>query len=620
MTDTPKNNPETEEGKKAPNFDEEILDAELIPEDDNKAETEETPATDAADEQEEPEDGSDQVEEEDESDNDLEDPDDEDYEYEDDEDQDEETDEETDEAAEDELAEAEEASDGEEPVAAAAPAEPKKKNFRWDSMFLMLLTCITLIRLGYLYITPLDLSAEESYFWDWSRHLDLGYHGHPPLIAWINAAAASILGVSAQAVRIPAVIFGGLGLVGVYFCGRRMFNGEVAFWAVAAWLATPLTAAIGLTMNTEALLLCFWSLALYTLWRTLDNEQPKTFWWLATMLMIALGALSSQLMLAFPALMFGYLLLSADRRHLVKKWPWLMTIGSILCILPNLWWNYQHHWAGFKVATTGSTPTLISYAKELFAQLAMLTPITWLLLIFLFFSLLLRCFRWQKQTKFLFFFSAIGLIAYLGVGYKLGVAPNWPATFYPAGMLLLAAWGCGEIGAGFLNGLRSWFPRGVKLGIALTFIAYLLPFILQLGFLPLGEKDPTAPFKGWQQLGKDVGERLQKQPRADETFILSPLRDYPAATAFYVPGNPQTYQWPDSTEAHASQYTLWTGPVDKLGWDALILHDANTPLPEDLVAAFEKIAPLGEQSIKIGAGGERKYTMWRGENLLSWPE
>lgn len=514
-----------------------------------------------------------------------------------------------------------------EPAAAAMPPQPKKKNFRWDTMFLLLLTCITLIRLGYLYVVPLDLGPDESYYWDWSRQLDLGYYSKPPMIAWINAAATGLLGISAQAVRMPAVLFGALGLIGMYLCGRRIFNGEVAFWAVAAWLATPATAALGLIMATDVLLVCFWSLALYTLWRSIEGPKAKPFWWLLTMILVGLGSLSKQMMLVFPLLMFIYLLFSSDRKYILSRWPWLMTIGSLLFLLPPLWWNFQHDWITFKHTAHHVEPVGTSildhvktFAEFAGSQLGLVTPITWALLSLLILSLLLRFLRWSREIKFLFFFGAVGLLGFVGFSFKQSINPNWPAVFYPATMLLLAAWGRGEISAGFLDGLRKWFPRGVKLGVALTFIAYLLPFILQLGFLPLGKKDPTYRIKGWRELGQQVGEELQQQPRPEQTFILSPLRKYPAEIAFYAPGNPRTYKWPGNPPLVSSQYELWPGPTDKLGWDALILSNAGTPLPADLVAAFEKIVSLGEKRIPIGAAGERKYNLWRGENLLTWPE
>jgi 4-amino-4-deoxy-L-arabinose transferase-like glycosyltransferase len=511
----------------------------------------------------------------------------------------------------------------EEPVTTVA----KPKNMRWDTMFLLLLTCVTLIRLGYLYIVPLDLGPDESYYWDWSRKLDLGYYSKPPMIAWINALSTGLLGVSAQAVRMPAVVFGAIGLIGMYLCGRRMFNGEVAFWGVAAWLATPGTAALGLIMATDVLLVCCWCLALYTLWRAIETDKSNAFWWLLTMLLIGLGSLSKQMMMIFPLLMFAYLLFSADRKRLLSRWPWLTWFGSLLFLLPPLWWNFQHDWITFKHTSHHIEPVGTSmldhvktFAEFVGGQMGLLTPITWLLLLLLAVSLLLKMFRWSRQTKFLFIFGATGLFAFSLMSFKQSINPNWPATFYPAGLLLLAAWGKEQLSAGFSDRLRRWFVPGVKLGIALTFVAYLLPFAMQLSFIPLGKKDPTYRIKGWQELGQQVGETMQQQPRPEETFVISPLRKYPAEIAFYAPGNPTTYKWPGNPPRVSSQYELWPGPVDKLGWDALIIHNADSPLPAELAAIFENVVELGEQSIPIGAAGERKYHLWRGENLLSWPE
>ena len=36
---------------------------------------------------------------------------------------------------------------------------------------------------------PLDLSEDESHYWEWSRHLDYGYYSKPPGIAAVIWAA-----------------------------------------------------------------------------------------------------------------------------------------------------------------------------------------------------------------------------------------------------------------------------------------------------------------------------------------------------------------------------------------------------------------------------------------------
>ncbi len=524
--------------------------------------------------------------------------------------------------------EVEQPTESEEPAAEAAAPVAKPARLRWDLLFLLLLTCVSLLRLGYLYIVPLDLGPDESYYWDWSRRLDLGYYSKPPLIAWVNALSTKLLGISPEAVRIPAVIFGALGLLGMYLCGRRMFSAEVGFWGVAAWLATPGTAALGLIMATDVLLVSCWCLALYTLWRAIEGQRSTGFWAFLTMLLIGAGALSKQMMLVFPLLMFLYLIFSKeDRGQLKQRWPWLMTLGSLLFLLPPLYWNFKNDWITFKhtahhveIVGTSWQDHLKTFGEFVGGQLGLLTPLTWLLLVLLILALLGKMLRWSRQTRYLFIFGGLGLLGFAGFSVKQSINPNWPATFYPAGLLLLAAWGRGQVNAGLIDKLRRLFIPGLKLGVLLTLLAYLLPFLLQLSVLPLGKKDPTSRIKGWSELGQQVGTTLQEQPRPEQTFVLSPLRKYPAEVAFYAPGNPVTYKWPGDPPQISSQYELWPGPIDKLGWDAVIIHNADSPLPPDLIAAFENVVDLGEQSIPIGAAGARKYHLWRGENLLSWPE
>ncbi|HEY5672794.1 MAG TPA: glycosyltransferase family 39 protein [Malonomonas sp.] len=513
-------------------------------------------------------------------------------------------------------------------AAAAGESKAKPANLRWDGYFFLLLFAVSLLRLGYLYIVPLDLGPDESYYWDWSRRLDLGYYSKPPMIAWVNALSTALLGITPQAVRMPAVVFGAVGLLGMYLCGRRLFNAEVAFWGVAAWLATPGAVALGLIMGTDVLLVCCWSLALYTLWRAIETPRAKLHWWLLTMLLVGLGSLSKQMMMLFPVLMILYLLIGGeDRRHLKQRWPWLLWGGSLLFLLPPLWWNFRHDWITFKHTAHHIEPSgtnlldhLKTFGEFVGGQMGLLSPITWLLLVLLLLLLLPLLFKQSRQVRFLFVFGAVGLLGFAGFSFKQSINPNWPATFYPAGLLLLAAWGRDQVNAGFIDRLRKWFVPALKFGVVLTLIAYLLPFVLQLSVIPLGRKDPSGRIKGWSELGQQVGATLQEQPRPEQTFVISPLRKYPAAVAFYTPGHPVTYKWSGNPRLVTSQYDLWPGPVDKLGWDALILHNADSELPKELLEIFENVVPLGEKVIPIGAAGERKYLMWRGENLLFWPE
>ncbi len=52
--------------------------------------------------------------------------------------------------------------------------------------------------------------------------------------------------------------------------------------------------------------------------------------------------------LLFPAILIWLLSSKKLRKVLLRKEPWIGAIIASLCILPVLWWNYQHDWASFK--------------------------------------------------------------------------------------------------------------------------------------------------------------------------------------------------------------------------------------------------------------------------------
>ncbi len=495
----------------------------------------------------------------------------------------------------------------------------------WSRRALILLVTISLWRLLYLFIVPLDLGPDEAYYWDWSRQLAFGYFSKPPMIAWINALTTGTFGISAIAVRLPAVILGAAGLWGLFLAARRLFSSEVGFWALVVWLATPAAAALGLIMATDVLMICCWCLALWTLWHSLEDDLLG--WKLATTLFIGLGTLSKQMMLVFPLLMLIFLIVSPqDRAQLKRPWPWMVTVGGMLFLLPPLWWNSQNDWITLRHTAhniDGSNPDLLTrlstFGEFVGSQLGLLSPLSWLLLISLLFGLLFQLRQQPRQVRYLLCFSLLGLIGFFLMSFKKSINPNWPAVFYPAGMILLAAWGRNAISAGLLDRLRRLFGPAWKFGLLLLLICYCLPFISQT-VLDLGRKDPTWRIRGWQTAGQKTGKILAELPRHTQTFILGTGRKHAAESAFYVPGNPRTYRWAGDPPSVASQYEVWSPPIDKLGWDALIVTDAGKPLPAALAKYFDKLVPLETTEVNAEVNLRRRLDYYWGKNLLGWPQ
>ena len=497
-------------------------------------------------------------------------------------------------------------------------------NRLWTRRLLVLLALVTLWRLIYLFIVPLDLGPDEAYYWDWSRQLAWGYYSKPPLIAWVNALSVGLFGVSAEAVRLPAVILGAAGLYGLFLAARSLFDARVGFWAVAAWLATMGSASLGLIMATDVLLCLFWGGGLFFLWRLLEAPQQGNRWWWGTLCCVGLGALSKQMMLVFLLLMFIYLLCSrTDRPQLKRLWPYSLSLLSSAFLLPNLYWNYRHDWITLQHTAhhvEPTTPSLLErfgfFAEFVGSQLGLLSPITWVLLI----ATLLLCLRrfsaLTRQEKYLLAFSAPGLLGFFGLSFIQSINPNWPAVFYLAGMILLAA----RLAGGSRRQPDQWFLRGIVLGVVLTLVAYSLPLLVEYAGLPLGKKDPSKRIRGWSGYGAKIAQTIEQQPRPDQTLIISPLRKYVSEAAFYVPGHPVAYRWSGPTVNVASQYELWPGPYDKSGWDAVIVTNYREILPAELMAAFEQVEKIEDVKTALPGGFARAYTLYRGSRLRFWPE
>ena len=55
------------------------------------------------------------------------------------------------------------------------------------------------------YASLFNLVPDETNYWQWSRHLALGYHDQTPLIAWAIKLTTSIFGHTEIGVRFPSV-------------------------------------------------------------------------------------------------------------------------------------------------------------------------------------------------------------------------------------------------------------------------------------------------------------------------------------------------------------------------------------------------------------------------------
>jgi hypothetical protein len=195
------------------------------------------------------------------------------------------------------------------------------------------------------------------------------------------------------------------------------------------------------------------------------------------------------------------------------------------------------------------------------------------------------------------------------------INPNWPAAFFVPAFVLAAAWMRGLLPAAAHPGWQRW---SLRVGGALVVIVHLLLVIVFATDLKSINK--LASIRGWHEAGIEAQKFLDQVPRRDKTFVMALGHRYHAAQmAFYMPSHPRLYRW-EPSETVQSQYEIWPGPEERIGYDALILDPSmEGTLPQNPVftEAFEKMEPLGDIRVPLGQEA-REFKVYLGRNLRAW--
>ena len=501
-------------------------------------------------------------------------------------------------------------------------ATPPNESRRW-----CLYLAIALVFLGALsnifylwHNCPIDLSEDESHYWEWSRHLDYGYYSKPPGIAWVIWLATKIGGNSMPAVRMPAVLFGLLSGLLSLFLARRIFRDNRAALAVIALsAAVPMFAVGTLLITIDSPMYLSWAASVYCLWRAVEaTEADNTrspHWLYGAALAAGLGMLFKPVLIAIPLCAAIAAIFDAGIRRALKRWHSLGAVAVfLLSLVPTIIWNWQHNWVTFKhIATQGGfvgpadekqswlAETALNFGKFLGGQAGGMGGAIFVLLVIA----VVLTWRWSRQlgrrssimplganaavdlanerTRWVFLLSfALPLwLFYFLMNFWKGTEPNWPAASYFSAMILLAglfvrewnstdpkirrrwrAWGTGIIAWGFLlsvlaMNIDKFYPLAAR---HLDELQDKSRYTRSLWFP--GKWDVAAKkLRGFTERGQIVARALDelRKETGQEPLIVTRAYDTSSSLAFYVPGQPFVYCIMSSTGARQSQYDLWPG-------------------------------------------------------------
>ncbi len=456
------------------------------------------------------------------------------------------------------------------------------------------LVVVTAARLWYLQQGYLELAPDEAHYWEWSRRLDWSYYSKGPLVAYLIALSTALGGSTEFFVRLPAVLLSAATTACVFGLAKDLF-GDVRLALVTAVLLhiVPLFAAGALLMTIDPPLAFFWTLMLWLAWRAMGGTQ--VVYWYAAGIALA-GGLLSKYAMAYLVVSLGLFLATSPRYRvwLHRKEPYLLLAIGLAGFSPVIIWNLHHdavslkHVLGQAELREGVSLhlSLETFGEFLGSQALALSPLLFgCMLIAMVLSLWEGLRQRDDRWLFLFWGWAPTFILMLALSLRQKVQANWAAPAYITALMATAAYVAHRwrgVPQGVLTHLR---PVGaglmIILALGMTVALHDPTLFVRLGLQP--SADPLARLKGWRALARAVEVLAAQMPRAP--FLLSDRYQISSELAFYVEGQPQTYNV--NLGRRLNQYDLWDGLPTLAGHDAIYIQPESADLPPTLRAAFQ---------------------------------
>jgi undecaprenyl-diphosphatase len=436
-----------------------------------------------------------------------------------------------------------------------------------------------------LYAGCLPLSADEAYYWQWSRYLAPGYHDHPPMVAWMINLSTGLLGDTETAVRLPAAtaLFG----AGVYLLllARRWYGETVALATVLLTQAVLLFNVGALITTPDSFQALAWSGACYHVARGYEEDRSRH--WCLGGLWFGLGMLSKLSMAIFAPLVFAYGLLSPRHRKRLRGWrPYLGLCLGLMSMLPLLFWNLENDWRALRhVAHQGGVASAAWFVPRYFgdyllSQLALLSPIVFLL----FLAVLGHGRRlWREaheawMDRYLWMTAVPVFLLFALLSTHTRVEGNWPAFGYSGACVLMAA--------GY-HKRRIW-PWALGTA-AIMSLMVLIQAVQPLVPLPPKTDRIAREFGDWRPVGVAVNRIKATLPEGREPFIFA--LDYQTASklAFYTPGRPLTVAL--NRGKRPNTYDYWWTDAELMGRDAVGVTKYPDSAETRLALFFDAVDP-----------------------------
>lgn len=431
-----------------------------------------------------------------------------------------------------------------------------------------LIVVASVLRLALAAFIP--LLPDETYYWDWSRHLAAGYFDHPPAVALLIHFGTTVFGYTPLGVRLGAVLAGAVASIAVVvmswrlnsdadavadndYAGATSALGDPGVRAALLMLVIP-GALVGFVLATpDAPLLAAIALTLAALERAIASPPRSTAslgWWCAAGVMLGVAFCSKFTSVLIPAGVFVALLSrQALRARLAEPGPYLATLLALAVLTPTLIWNSHNGWISFVFQLhhgfTQARGSILSREAGLVAgQLGIISPIIAVLAAIA----VARCLRRvADDRRFMLAVIATTVAAFFVVSaIRRPVEPNWPVPALVAALPLLATMRLGRVA-------RTWLLAGSALGAACTLVVTAQAAARVFPMQP--RRDPIAKAYGWPDLARAVRDAKTASGNCSATLIAADRYQDASELAFNLPDHPRVFSL--NLGGRANQYDLW---------------------------------------------------------------
>jgi hypothetical protein len=483
-------------------------------------------------------------------------------------------------------------------------------NTLFDTRWFFIAVLVSAALLHGVFAISTQVSGDEAYYWDCSRHLDWSYFDQPPLVIWSMVPFRAVLGENRLAVRSPAILASLL--IGVFMLpvARRLGGGyREATIAYIVLHGTPLFFLGSFYCSTD---IAMGAAYMAATWAAVALAQGERRAWWGFGSAVGLGFLAKfPVVVVVPALLPA-LLRGGAWRHLRTPTPYLAAALSAAITTPVWLWGARHDWANIIFQLSGRhqgrTFSLKLLGEFLAGNVLLVTP-------FLALALVVAWWVSRQHTDpawaALRVAAASPLVLFGLIALRTKVAPHWTAPGLMVAFLLLAStrfrWrrGLQELGVAF----------GAMLSLVVIAVVAAPERLLDFEWNRGGRQVRISPDDLSDLIGnREIADRVAAERRPDE-LVSSQSYSEVHLFAFLSQGSTPTRLAHITGGRHGLASLYWHRADDLAGRDVLFVTDRED-VEEKLPALFERVEEISPIEVVRSGQLVRTMRLFRCRNLL----